>query len=101
MDGERGRTAAKLAQDVVGGSDEGFGHGLDGSVIVGGMCVGARAQTVAQAGSRTAHRMCGLCRRCRRHTGVLRLSSAALPLCLKNAWWSKVPAAWFEDARAM
>jgi hypothetical protein len=86
VDGERGRAAAELAQDVVGRPDEGFGHGLDGRVAARGMRVGARAQPGAQAGSRTAHRMSGLYSRCRRHAECWR---CALPLYSKNRWLSR------------
>lgn len=67
MDGERGGTAAKLAQDVFGGSDVRFGYFLDGRVATCAKGVGARAQASAQAGSRAAHGMSGLCCRRRRH----------------------------------
>jgi hypothetical protein len=98
VDGERRRAAAELAQDVVGGPDEGFRHGLDGRVAACGMSVGARAQAGAQAGSRTAHRMSGLYSRCRRHAECWR---CALPLCSKNRWLIGGCSVLGQGARAM
>lgn len=77
VDGERGRTAAKLAQDVVGRPDVRFRDGLERRVAPCGMGVGARAQAAAQARSRAAHGMSGLYCRRRRHAECWRY---ALPL---------------------
>lgn len=93
MDGERGRAAAKLAQNVVGRPDKRFRDGLERRVAPCRMCVGARAQAAAQAGSRAAHGMSGLYCRRRRHAECWRYS---LPLCSKNRWLVEVLGAWVK-----
>lgn len=91
VDSERGRAAAKLAQDVVGRPDVRFRDGLERRVAPCRMSAGARAQTATQARSRAAHGMSGLYCRRRRHAECWRY---ALPLCSKNSGLVEVPAAW-------